>query len=259
MLGQGSIPVALLPVITKAQVKDIRALANVKGRQEQSAFLVEGDKLCREWLQAGNSLKYIIGTDDWLKANGALVSRHPEATVIDASENELERISTQQSPNRALIVAAMPAPPRNLPTNEWSIVLDTIQDPGNLGAIIRIADWFGIGHIVCSPGCADYHNPKVVAAAMGGHLRVQLHLAALPLFIASCAMPVIAATLNGTPLNQMPRQQAAALIIGNESRGIAPDVLQHTTASVTIPKRGGAESLNAAVAAGILVAALTPQ
>lgn len=245
-------------MITKAQVKDIRALATAKGRQEQGAFVVEGDKLCREWLSDDGRLHFIIGLEHWLAANHMLIQRHPEAKIISVSEDELRRISTQQSPNGALIVAGIPSPSQTLPTNEWCIVLDTIQDPGNLGSIIRIADWFGIRHVVCSPACVDYYNPKVVGAAMGGHLRVRLHLAMLPLFLTACTMPVLAATLNGVPIDSLPHYDAAALVIGNESKGVSAEVLQHVSVQVTIPKRGGAESLNAAIATGILVAALVP-
>lgn len=245
-------------MITKAQVKDIRSLATSKGRLEQGAFLVEGDKLAREWLSADTKLRYIIGVPDWLNTNPSLLKRHQEAQVIEVSEDDLTRIGTQQTPNASLIVAEIPLPPHDLPTSEWCIVLDTVQDPGNVGAIIRIADWFGIKHVVCSPGCADYYNPKVVAAAMGGHLRVQLHAAQLPLFLKACTMPVFAATLRGTPMAELGSLSKAALVIGNESRGVSEEVLASVRGIVTIPKKGGAESLNAAVATGILVSVLGP-
>jgi TrmH family RNA methyltransferase len=245
-------------MITKAQVKEIRALATAKGRTEQNAFMAGGDKLAREWLSAEGAIRYVVALQGWLDRHHAMIARHPEAEVIAVSDEELGRASSMQSPNGALIVAPIPPPPSRLPHNEWCIVLDTIQDPGNLGAIIRIADWFAIGHVVCSPGCADYYNPKVVGAAMGGHLRVRLHVAALPAFLASCGMPVLAATLRGTPAGALPKTRSAALVIGNESKGISPEVLKHATQEVTIMRRGGAESLNAAVSAGILVASLLP-
>lgn len=243
-------------MITKAQVKDIRSLATSKGRLEQGAFLVEGDKLAREWLDTDARLRYVIGLRGWLDANDSLIKRHPQAQVIEVTAEDLARIATQQTPNAALLIAETPPPPHELPTAEWCIVLDTVQDPGNVGAIIRIADWFGIKHVVCSPGCADYYNPKVVASAMGGHLRVQLHTAQLPLFLQACTMPVLAATLHGKPMTKLGCHPKAALVIGNESKGVSEEVLSHVTDQVTIPKKGGAESLNAAVATGILVSAL---
>jgi TrmH family RNA methyltransferase len=246
-------------MITKAQVKEIHALTTAKGRAEQHAFLAEGDKLAREWLQSNAKIVYVVALESWLDQNRALTEIHPEAKVIPVSEADLARVSSVQSPNAALVVSRIPPPPVRLPTTEWCLVLDTIQDPGNLGAIIRIADWFGIRHVVCSPGCADYYNPKVVGAAMGGHLRVQLHVTPLPGFLEACEMPVLAATLGGKPVNSVNRPAAAALIIGNESRGISQEVLRFTTQQVMIPRRGGAESLNAAVSAGILVAMLLPE
>ena len=245
-------------MITKAQVKEIHALATAKGRTELHAFLAEGDKLVREWLHSDAKIQYVVALESWLDGNERLTALHPEAKVIAVSEADLARVSSVQSPNAALVVPRIPPPPQSLPTREWCIALDTIQDPGNLGAIIRIADWFGIRHVVCSPGCADYYNPKVVGAAMGGHLRVQLHVASLPLFLGSCDMPVLAATLGGKPVATVHKPAAAALVIGNESKGISPEVLKFTTQQVMIPRRGGAESLNAAVSAGILVAMLLP-
>lgn len=245
-------------MITKAQVKDIRALATVKGRQEQGAFAIEGDKLAREWLAANAPVNNIVGLESWIAAHGDLIKNHPEATIIAVSASELERISTQQTPHSAVIVAPIPAPPDELPVAEWCLVLDTIQDPGNLGTIIRIADWFGVSHVVCSHGCADFYNPKVVASAMGGHLRVRLHTAVLPEFLAACKIPILAAVLDGVPMESCERPARAALIIGNESRGISQEVLRFATRKVTIPRRGGAESLNAAVSAGILLAVLGP-
>ena len=245
-------------MITKAQVKDIRALATAKGRREQGSFVAEGDKLAREWLNANDRIGYIIGLDSWLRQYEVLTGKHPEAKVIAVSGEDLARISTLQSPNSALIVAPVPGPPAHLPHAEWCLALDTIQDPGNLGAIIRVADWFGVKHVVCSPGCADFYNPKVVGAAMGGHLRVRLHTASLPVFLASCDMPVLAAPLAGKPAHAPPKPACAALVIGNESKGICKEVLQHATQEVTIPGRGGAESLNAAVSSGIILAVLLP-
>lgn len=243
-------------MISKSQVKDIRSLSLTKGRQEQQRFLVEGDKLAREWLSQGKGISNILATPAWLREHEALLQRHPKAQIQEVSLEELNRVSTQKTPNEVLLLVAMPTPIAALPQQEWCIALDRLQDPGNLGAILRIADWFGIGHVICSPGCADFFNPKVIAAGMGAHLRVALHVAALETFISECTMPVFAAALQGEPLPQFPKQDAAVLLIGNESKGISPLLLQQATHQVRIPGGGGAESLNAAVSAGILVAAL---
>jgi TrmH family RNA methyltransferase len=243
-------------VISKSQVKDIRALASAKGRQQQQCFLVEGDKLAREWLASSHDIRLIAATKVWLQGHEALLHGRHGTQTVEISSEDLARISTKQTPNEALLVVRMPAAPERLPASEWCIALDTLQDPGNLGTIIRIADWFGIGHVVCSPGCADVYNPKVVASAMGGHLRVQLHQASLEGFLQQCDMPVFAATLHGRPMQEFAPQQAAALLIGNESQGIRPSLLSLATHVVSIPGKGGAESLNAAVSAGILAAVL---
>lgn len=246
-------------MLSKAQVKYIRSLALQKYRKEHNAYIAEGDKLCREWLSSSAALQYVVCLEAWAQQNQALIGRHPEAELLVAAPHELEAISQQQTPNQALIVAKLPHVPAVLPREEWCLALDTIQDPGNLGTIIRIADWFGIGHVVCSPDCADAFSPKVVQAAMGGHLRVQLHQADLLSFLDTVRMPVLAAALEGEDVYRVPRQEAAVLLIGNESKGLHPELLQRATGKVTIPRAGGAESLNAAVSAGILCALLLPR
>lgn len=245
-------------MLSKAQVKYIRSLAQQKYRKEHNAYIAEGDKLCREWLASPAKLQYIICLEAWAQHNEALIDDHPEAQLCVVAPHELEAVSQLTTPNQALLVARLPEIPAALPHEEWCLALDTIQDPGNLGTIIRIADWFGIGHVVCSPDCADAFSPKVIQAAMGGHLRVQLHQADLRSFLDAVRIPILAAALEGQNVYGVPPQDAAVLLIGNESRGLHPDLLERATGKVTIPRAGGAESLNAAVSAGILCALLRP-
>jgi TrmH family RNA methyltransferase len=245
-------------MISRAQVKEIRELATSKGREAAGMYLAEGDKIVREWLESEVRIRYLAATDAWLAQNGALVDRHPEMQVLLTRDEDLARISTQRQPNGAVLVAELPQVGQELPHQQWCLALDTIQDPGNLGTIIRNADWFGVNHIVCSPGTADPWNPKVVAAAMGGHLRVQLYSAPLPEFLKGCGMPVLAASLAGHDIRTTQTYEAAALVIGNESKGISAEVADCATALVRIPGRGAAESLNAAVASGILLSMLVP-
>jgi len=242
----------------KSQAKYIRSLAQQKNRKEHNAYIAEGEKLAREWLESSAAVKMIAGLDSWINAHKSLTDRHPHAEIITVSASELEGISTLKTPNEVLLVVEMPEKNTPLPENEWCIALDTVQDPGNLGTIIRIADWFGIRHVICSPGCADAFSPKVIQSAMGGHLRVQVHITDLPDFVLSTDMPVIAATLSGENVYQMPPFDAGVLLIGNESKGLAPGLVELATHTVMIPRRGGAESLNAAVSAGILCALLMP-
>ncbi len=243
-------------MLSKTQNKYIRSLTQQKFRKEYNVFIAEGDKIAREWLNSNASIQIVVALEGWLEENRLLVLKHAEVTVCEVSEQELESISGLQTANQVLLVINMPFPPALLPKNEWCIALDSIQDPGNMGTIIRIADWFGIKHLICSMNCVDVYNPKVIQAAMGSHLRVQVHSTDLVTFIADTKMPLLAATLDGEDIHKLPKMKYGVLIIGNESKGISDDILQIATYKVTIPRKGGAESLNAAVSTGILCAIL---
>jgi TrmH family RNA methyltransferase len=158
-----------------------------------------------------------------------------------------------------LVVATIPEEPAIVDNVPWYIALDGIQDPGNMGTIIRIADWFGITDLVCSPGCVDVYNPKVVQSAMGGHLRVRIHHRDLVDFLPALNLPLYAAVLGGTDVYEVGRPESGVLVIGNESRGVSPEVVDLATHRLTIPRKGGAESLNAGVSAGILCALMLPR
>ena len=245
-------------MLSKAQSKYIRSLSRQKFRHEYMAFIAEGEKIAREWLSSDADIKMVAATEEWARENASLIARHPKATNITVSESELAAISQLQTPNHVLLVVGRPEA-TNIPNNdEWYLALDDIQDPGNMGTMIRIADWFGIHHVVCSPGCVDVYNPKVVQSAMGSHLRVKTYEASLPEFLASTKLPTYAAALDGANVYNEPRGVAGVLIIGNEGKGISSEVMSLATKKITIPARGGAESLNAAVSAGILCALLTP-
>ncbi len=245
-------------MLSKAQIKYIRSLTHQKFRNEYKVFIAEGSKIATEWLSGEASVKMIIATEAWAVQNIRLISRHPEAELATVSDRELEAISTLQTPNQVLLVVPMPAPEDIPQLQEWCLALDDISDPGNMGTIIRIADWFGIRHIVCSPGCVDVYNPKVVQSAMGGHLRVSMYESELLPFLSATGLPKIAATLDGGSVYNMKRTEAGVLIIGNESKGISDSVLAVVSEKVMIPRKGGAESLNAGVSAGILCALLLP-
>lgn len=245
-------------MLSKAQNKYIRSLSQQKYRKEYNVFIVEGDKIAREWLAAPARIQMIVATAAWAELNNTLISDHPEATVHTVEAHELQAISGLQTNNSVLLVVHREDSPLPPSINEWCIALDNLQDPGNVGTIIRIADWFGIRHIICSPDCVEAHNPKVVQSAMGGHLRVNVYEADLQAFLAGSTMPVVAATLHGESVYEMPRLEAAVLVIGNESKGISSGVQALATRQVTIPRKGGAESLNAGVSAGILCSLLLP-
>jgi RNA methyltransferase, TrmH family len=170
---------------------------------------------------------------------------------------EMEKISALSHP--APVVAVVHKPEKlafPFSSHGWNLVLDGLQDPGNLGSIIRIADWFGLPAIWCSPDCADAFNPKVVQATMGSLCRVKVLYEDIEALLANAKLPVLVADMEGTPFNEV-HEKAGVLIIGSEGHGVREMVKKKVSGQITIPRIGGAESLNAAVAAGILVSRLT--
>lgn len=243
-------------MLSKAQNKYIRSLSQHKFRNEYNAFTAEGEKIALEWLHSRWPVKSVVCTTEWAEAHAAEIRRHNEAELITVKEHELSALSSLQTANHVLLVVAKPEA-KSVPVfNNWCIALDNIQDPGNMGTIIRIADWFGINDIICSPNCVDVYNPKVVQSAMGGHLRVNIYEADLLPALTATKLPKLAASLEGENIYTMKRPDAGMLIIGNESKGISADIMQLADTRVTIPRLGGAESLNAGVSAGILCALL---
>ncbi len=243
-------------MLTKAQNKYIRSLSQQKYRKEHRAYVVEGDKVAGEWLDSKADIKMVVALPEWIVANGNKLAKHPQAEIIRVEPHQLEAVSGLQTPNNVLLVVGMENKKLSLPAHEWCIAVENLQDPGNMGTIIRIADWFGIRHVVASPGSADFYNPKVIQAAMGGHLRVQLHEAELEGFLSAAKMPVLAAVLGGDNVYELKGLDKGVILIGNESKGLSQGLIDKATHKITIPRRGGAESLNAAVSAGILCALL---
>ena len=239
-------------MLIKSQVKYIQSLSQKKCRDEEAVFIAEGPKLINELLIAPNlSLKQLFATDDWIKSHQGSI---PKDKLIEVSSSELERISSLTTPNLVLGVFTKPRFPRLGQDHGIILMLDCLQDPGNLGSIIRCADWFGIKEVICSLDTADVFNTKVVQATMGSITRVHLIYTNLHDYISQHKdLPVYAATLNGTPLKSMKSVKKGILLIGNESKGIDPELLKLASEQITIPRKGGAESLNAAVATGIIL------
>ena len=171
------------------------------------------------------------------------------------NESELERISFLSTPHQILGIFKQPVFDSSISlTNTITLLLDGIQDPGNLGTIIRIADWFGISQIIASKDSVDVYNPKVVQATMGGIARVRIiYEDILSFILAHENIPLYASTLQGKPLSSVGKITEAMLIVGNESKGISEEILRLSNHQITIPKFGQAESLNAAVALGIIL------
>ena len=245
-------------MLSKAQIKYIRSLSLQKYRKEHRQFVAEGEKVAGEWLQSKAPVVQIIATRQWMEEHTHLLALHDEATLHVVEEAVLSSISSLKTANKVLLVVPMPHEAETLPYDEWTIALDGIQDPGNMGAIIRIADWFGIRNVVCSPDCVDVYNPKVIQAAMGSHLRVATFEADLTEYVSALKIPLVAAVLNGDDIYGTRPFERAVLLIGNEGNGISPHLIEKAEQKVTIPAKGGAESLNAAVSTGILAALLVP-
>lgn len=246
-------------MLSKAQNKHIRSLTQQKFRDEHAEFVAEGTKIAAEWLASGRLVKRVVATQGWIAENGKMLTGIPHDLVAEVSISEMAQLSQLSTPSDVLLVLPLPAEQSLSSAGGWYLALDGLQDPGNVGTLIRIADWFGIQHVLCMPGCADPFSPKVVQSAMGGHLRVAIHRQVRPQHIEALELPVYAATLHGQDVYDAPRAKSGILVIGNEARGISPEIATMASVTVTIPRKGGAESLNAAVSAGILCACLLPR
>jgi len=243
-------------MITKNQVKYIQSLGQKKSRDEENCFIAEGPKLVSELLMAGNCrIVQLYALKEWIDSNPN-ASNH--ADIFEISAVDLEKISQLTSPNQVVAVIEK-MQWKNDPDIKGSIslALDTIQDPGNMGTIIRVADWFGIKNIFCSTDCADVYNPKVVQASMGSISRVRVGYSdILSLLEENKDVRIYAAVLNGTDITMMEKISAGIIVIGNESKGINEGILKLANVQITIPGKGKAESLNAAVATGIILSHL---
>lgn len=238
-------------MVTKSELKYIQSLSDKKVRLENGCFIAEGVKLVGEMIAAGYPLKAVYALDSWESPDASI-----EVTRIEAFE--LEKMSLLQTPNQVLAVAMMSQNTNPIElAGQLTIVLDGIQDPGNLGTIIRTADWFGIPQIVASEDTVDVYNPKVIGASMGSFMRVQVHYKNLAAWMPTVKLPVYGALLEGENIFTTKAPNGGLLVIGSEGKGIRENVIDFVTHPVTIPKTGGAESLNAGIAAGIIVAQLT--
>jgi len=248
-------------LLSKKIVKYIQSLSHKKLRDEENAFIAEGPKVVTEFLSGENfNCKILCAHGDWLQGSKNLLQKISPQNVYEIDDISLQRISLLKTPNKVLAVfekRLYQSGPQI--EDKLSIMLDDIQDPGNLGTIIRIADWFDIENIICSYNCVDCYNPKVVQATMGSLSRVNIWYTSLFSFLdAHRKISVYAAELSGTPLQEFAAIKEGILLIGNESIGINEDLLKKATRKITIPKYGKAESLNAAVATGIILSHVTP-
>lgn len=238
----------------KSKAKYIQSLSHKKHRDEHRVFVAEGPKIINELLQIpGVELLELYALKDWLAAQPANIG-----AAVEIDETTLQRISFLTTPNQVLGVFRQPARDASVSlSGTITLMADNIQDPGNLGSMIRCADWFGLRQVVCSPDCVDIYNPKTIQATMGSIGRVRVMYADLEATLtAHHRLDVYAATLSGSDLRLAGKITEGAILVGNESKGIHPRLQQLATRKITIPGRGGAESLNAAIATGIILSHL---
>ena len=243
-------------MLSKATVKYIQSLQHKKFRDEEGVFFAEGPKLVKELLEGQVfACKQLYALPEWIAALPAGEQKEYALFTESIKDFELEKISALAKPNLVLALFEKKHSVK-IPVikNSITLVLDDIQDPGNLGTIIRIADWFGVENVICSLHTADMYNSKVVQSTMASLQRVNLIYTDIQTWLSEQDnIPVFAASLHGEPLQSMTGIKEGIIIIGNESKGISDAVIKMAQQKVTIPRYGDAESLNAAVAAGIIL------
>jgi RNA methyltransferase, TrmH family len=230
------------------EVKYIQSLYHKKNRDAEGMFIAEGVKTVAEIMQAGFEIKKIYALKDWIMLHAA------EKNVTEVNEASLKRISNFETPNKVLAIVKqkelIPVPDLR---NKITLVLDGIQDPGNLGTIIRTADWFGIENIIASTDTADVYNPKVIQSTMGSITRINIFYTDLETFLSNNKIIVYGAVLGGENVSTFKKPKECFLLIGNEGKGIRKSLEPYIQKRISIPPKGNAESLNAAVATGILL------
>jgi TrmH family RNA methyltransferase len=245
-------------MITRARIKWIKSLEMRKYRLQHNAFVAEGPKLVGELLPYSTPL-YVAAIKEWLEQNRHLLGAVKE--VNEVTQEELERASLLRTPQSVLAVMPIPKNLNLQPSifdEQLVLALDGVQDPGNMGTILRIADWFGIHHILCSDGTADVYNPKCVQSCMGALARVEVHYCNLPEVLREVQTPIYGTFLDGTDIYQEALSQNGIIVMGNEGNGISKEVAKLVNRRLYVPNfpKGSitTESLNVAVATGIVCA-----
>lgn len=233
-------------MLSRSESKYIQSLHHKKQRDIEGLFLVEGPKIVDEVLKSHFVIKKIYATSSWINNHAT------NETVVEVSEDELQKISNLQTAHQVLVVVEKPTL-RAKSNSKISLVLDGIQDPGNFGTIIRIADWFGITNIVCSEDCVELFNPKVIQSTMGSFIRTLVDYTDLPTWFSLNTLPVYGALLNGKNIKKVGTINEGIIVIGNESKGIRSNILPFIQHPINIARVGQAESLNASVATGIIL------
>ena len=247
-------------MLSKNKARFIITLQKKKVREEEGLFVIEGDKLVREFLSAGVTVKTLIAKKEFINALPLSLKEGVEE-FEEASYQELKQVSTLKTPHNAIGLVSIPEQhmiPEKL-LDKLCVALDFVQDPGNLGTIIRAAAWFGIGNIVCSSDCVDVYNPKVVQATMGAILHVNIYYSDLKPFLRLAVeknIPVYGTLLSGASIYGQKLGPRGIILLGNESRGISGELMPFVTDKIMIPgvsgSKPGIESLNVGMAASVV-------
>lgn len=231
--------------LSKNQRKLITSLAQKKYRQAQKLFVVEGEKVVNEFLTSHFQLHSLYATDNF----------HTDLPVVRISEAELKKISQLKSPNKVVAIFSFPET-KQINENGLILALDAINIPGNLGAIVRLCDWFGIDTLVCSDDTVDCYNSKTIQASMGSLTRVNIHYIDLKQYLTEAKKPIYIADMIGENIYQTKLEKEAILVMGNEANGISDDIRKLAQHQISIPRFGNTqltESLNVATATAILL------
>ncbi|MCF8425312.1 MAG: RNA methyltransferase [Bacteroidia bacterium] len=239
-------------MLTKADIKFVKSLADKNIRYANKLFVAEGSKSITDLLSSSLEVKTIFAIEAWFKQQPKELLQ--KAQCISITQKELEQMSSLRSTREVIALFSIPQF-RFEPNADSGLILalDTLQDPGNLGTIIRLADWYGIQQIWCTEQTVDCFNTKVIQSTMGSMGRVQVHYGNLPDWFKQTKLPVIAADMDGKSAKEFQFPKNMILLIGNEGSGISAELQKFVSATIKIDRRGKAESLNAAVASAILV------
>ena len=234
--------------ISKSQLKLITSLSQKKYRQKHNLFIAEGIKVVNELLNSSFEVELIFCTNDFQ-------TTLPENKITRVSETELKKISTLKSPNKVLSLFKIPEE-KPIQNSGLILALDAINDPGNLGTIIRLCDWFGIAQLICSKDTVDCYNQKVVQASMGSLTRIKIQYLDLKNYFSESLLPTFIADMNGENVYQTVLPKEGILILGNEANGVSEEIKKKIKYKISIPRFGETqktESLNVATAAAILI------
>ncbi|POY36131.1 RNA methyltransferase [Solitalea longa] len=244
-------------MISKSQLSFIKSLHNKKYRDEHGVFIVEGVKMVNELLDSSYRIQSVFSTENYLKNLTNITQAGKKIEVNLVSEAELQKISCLHTPNEVLALVEVPNDFKANTWNavdiagKWTIMLDDVQDPGNLGTIIRIADWFGIKTLITSLNSVEAYNPKVVQSTMGSIFRVNVLRVDIEEVLSGIQVPVYGALLEGENLYNAEFNEPGIILMGNESKGISDRIKKYITSPLSIPAYGKAESLNVGIATSI--------